>query len=348
MFLLSAGADRRYFMDLFATLGPACARKDILCAMFRAGMTGIRYNLAHGSLADAEPWIRLYRDAAKECGVESPRLLLDLQGPGLRIHKGGAAIQLRQGSILHLEHDLQAPQVLIDNAEPGDVISIADGAFELEVQSYAQAKVIRGGRLLPGKNVCIVGKELESPALTSGDLDALSAAKRLGVTDIMLSFVRSADDLRNLHKVLEEYGLSDLRVYAKIETLEGLSAIASMYELADVFLLARGDLGNRLPLWHLPRVQKRMAAKLQSAGKPFAISTQLLSTMETNRIPTRAEVNDVFNAVLDGAQCLFLTGETAIGAYPAEAMDTLARTAHDAQDFLTYQNWLAKRNAQAK
>lgn len=335
-------------MDLFATLGPACARKDILCAMFRAGMTGIRYNLAHGSLADAEPWIRLYRDAAKECGVESPRLLLDLQGPGLRIHKGGAAIQLRQGSILHLEHDLQAPQVLIDNAEPGDVISIADGAFELEVQSYAQAKVIRGGRLLPGKNVCIVGKELESPALTSGDLDALSAAKRLGVTDIMLSFVRSADDLRNLHKVLEEYGLSDLRVYAKIETLEGLSAIASMYELADVFLLARGDLGNRLPLWHLPRVQKRMAAKLQSAGKPFAISTQLLSTMETNRIPTRAEVNDVFNAVLDGAQCLFLTGETAIGAYPAEAMDTLARTAHDAQDFLTYQNWLAKRNAQAK
>lgn len=335
-------------MDLFATLGPACARKDILCAMFRAGMTGIRYNLAHGSLADAEPWIRLYRDAAKECGVESPRLLLDLQGPGLRIHKGGAAIQLRQGSVLHLEHDLQAPQVLIDNAEPGDVISIADGAFELEVQSYAQAKVIRGGRLLPGKNVCIVGKELESPALTPGDLEALKAAKRLGVTDIMLSFVRSADDLRNLHKVLEEYGLSDLRVYAKIETLEGLSSIASMYDLADVFLLARGDLGNRLPLWHLPRVQKRMAAKLQSAGKPFAISTQLLSTMETNRIPTRAEVNDVFNAVLDGAQCLFLTGETAIGAYPAEAMDTLARTAHDAQDFLTYQNWLAKRNAQAK
>ena len=334
-------------MDLFATLGPACARKDILCAMFRAGMTGIRYNLAHGSLADAEPWIRLYRDAAKECGVESPRLLLDLQGPGLRIHKGGAAIQLRQGSILHLEHDLQAPQVLIDNAEPGDHISIADGAFELEVQSYAQAKVIRGGRLLPGKNVCIVGKELESPALTPGDLEALKAAKRLCVTDIMLSFVRSANDLRNLHKVLEEYGLSDLRVYAKIETLEGLSSIASMYDLADVFLLARGDLGNRLPLWHLPRVQKRMAAKLQSAGKPFAVSTQLLSTMETNRIPTRAEVNDVFNAVLDGAQCLFLTGETAIGAYPAEAMDTLARTAHDAQDFLSYQNWLAKRNAQA-
>ena len=334
-------------MDLFATLGPACARKDILCAMFRAGMTGIRYNLAHGSLADAEPWIRLYRDAAKECGIEAPRLLLDLQGPGLRIHKGGAAIQLRQGSVLHLERDLQAPQILIENAEPGDRISIADGAFELEVLSYAQAKVIRGGRLLPGKNVCIVGKELESPALTPGDLEALKAAKRLGVTDIMLSFVRSANDLRNLHKVLEEYGLSDLRIYAKIETLEGLSSIASMYDLADVFLLARGDLGNRLPLWHLPRVQKRMAAKLQGAGKPFAVSTQLLSTMETNRVPTRAEVNDVFNAVLDGAQCLFLTGETAIGAYPAEAMDTLARTAHDAQDFLTYQNWLAKRNAQA-
>ena len=175
MFLLFAGADRRYFMDLFATLGPACARKDILCAMFRAGMTGIRYNLAHGSLADAEPWIRLYRDAAKECGIEAPRLLLDLQGPGLRIHKGGAAIQLRQGSVLHLERDLQTPQVLIENAEPGDRISIADGAFELEVQSYAQAKVIRGGRLLPGKNVCIVGKELESPALTPGDLEALKA-----------------------------------------------------------------------------------------------------------------------------------------------------------------------------
>lgn len=333
-------------MDLFATLGPACGRKDILCAMFRAGMTGIRYNLAHGTLADAEPWIKLYFDAAKECGVENPRLLIDLQGPGLRIHKGGAAIQLRQGSVLHLERDLQAPQVLIDNAEPGDLISIADGAFELEVQSYAQAKVIRGGRLLPGKNVCIVGKELDSPALTPGDMEALKAAKRVGVTDIMLSFVRSADDLRNLHQVMDNLGIGDMKIYAKIETLEGLSSIASMYDLADVFLLARGDLGNRLPLWHLPRVQKRMAAKLQAANKPFAVATQLLSTMENNRIPTRAEVNDVFNAVLDGADGLFLTGETAVGAYPAEAMDTLSRTAHDAQDFLSYQNWLAKRNAQ--
>lgn len=333
-------------MDLFATLGPACARKDILCAMFRAGMTGIRFNLAHGSLTEAEPWIQLYHAAAEECGVKDPRLLIDLQGPGLRIHKGGAAMQLRQGSVLHLERDLQAPQVLIDHAEPGDLISIADGAFELEVQSYAQAKVIRGGRLLPGKNVCIVGKELESPALTAGDMEALKAARRIGVTDIMLSFVRSADDLHNLHKVLADLGLSDLKIYAKIETLEGLSSIATMYDLADVFLLARGDLGNRLPLWHLPRIQKRMAAKLQSANKPFAVATQLLSTMETSRTPTRAEVNDVFNAVLDGASCLFLTGETAIGAYPAEAMDTLARTAHDAQDFLTYQIWLAKRNAQ--
>lgn len=333
-------------MNLFATLGPACARKDILCAMFRAGMTGIRYNLAHGTLTDAESWIRLYQEAAKECGMENARLLIDLQGPGLRIHKGSAAIQLRQGSVLHLEHDLQAPQVLIDHAEPGDIIYIADGAFELEVQSYAQAKVIRGGRLLPGKNVCIVGKELESPALTPNDIEALKAARRLGVTDVMLSFVRSAEDLKNLHRVLEELGLQDLKIYAKIETLEGLSSIASMYDLADVFLLARGDLGNRLPLWHLPRVQKRMAAKLQEANKPFAVATQLLSTMESNRMPTRAEVNDVFNAVLDGAKCLFLTGETAVGAYPAEAMDTLARTAHDAQDFLNYQIWLAKRNAQ--
>lgn len=333
-------------MDLFATLGPACARKDILCAMFRAGMTGIRYNLAHGSLAEAEPWIQQYHAAARECGVEAPRLLIDLQGPGLRIHKGGAVMQLRQGSVLHLERDLQAPQVLIDNAQPGDRISIADGAFELEVQSYAQAKVLRGGRLLPGKNVCIVGKELDSPALTSGDLEALQAARRMGVTDVMLSFVRSADDLRNLHKVLEDLGLGDLKIYAKIETLEGLSSLDSMYELADVFLLARGDLGNRLPLWHLPRIQKRMASKLQAANKPFAIATQLLSTMERSRIPTRAEVSDVFNAVLDGASCLFLTGETAVGSYPAEAMDTLARTAHDAQDFLSYQSWLTKRNAQ--
>lgn len=333
-------------MDLFATLGPACARKDILCAMFRAGMTGIRYNLAHGSLVEAEPWVQLYRAAAKECGVENPRLLIDLQGPGLRIHKGGASIQLRQGSLLNLEQDLQAPQILINHAEPGDIISIADGAFELEVQSYGQAKVLRGGRLIPGKNVCIVGKELDAPALTSTDLENLRQARRMGVTDIMLSFVRTANDLHNLHNVLNELELTDLRIYAKIETLDGLGNLPSMYELADVFLLARGDLGNRLPLWHLPRVQKRMAAKLKAAGKPFAVATQLLSTMENNRIPTRAEVNDVFNAVLDGADCLFLTGETAVGAYPAEAMDTLARTAYDAQDFLTYQVWLAKRNAQ--
>ena len=323
-------------MDLFGTLGPACARKDILIKLFQAGMTGIRLNLSHGSLTQAAPWLQLYQDAAKECGISHPKLLLDLQGPEIRVRKGCAPLRLKEGEILSLEKDFLAPEILLKFASPGDHLLLCDSAFELEVLPHGDVRVLRGGTLPPGKSLCISGKEIPAPALSTEDLHSLQGAKAAGVTGVMLSFVRGPEDLHLLRRTLEEVNLPQARVYAKLESTDGLERLPQMLELADVFLLARGDLGNRVPLWHLPRIQKRIAAALREANRPFAVATQLLSSMERSPVPTRAEVSDVFNAVLDGASVLLLTGETAAGAYPVEAMEVLSRTARDAADFVSF------------
>lgn len=323
-------------MDLFGTLGPACARKDILRKMFQAGMTGIRLNLSHGTLEQAAGWLQLYQEAGAEYGMPQPKLLIDLQGPELRVRKGCSPLHLKPNAVLSIEGELKAPEALLAAAAPGDRLLLCDSAFELEVLAGGNARVLRGGTLPPGKSVCVSGKEIPSPALTQEDLENLRVAKSAGVTGVMLSFVRGPEDLLAVRQALTDVGLPQARVYAKLESMDGLEQLPNMLELADVFLLARGDLGNRVPLWHLPRIQKRTAAMLQQAGKPFAVATQLLASMEHSPMPTRAEVSDVFNAVLDGACMLLLTGETAIGAYPAEAMEALARTARDGMDFLSY------------
>jgi len=190
--------------------------------------------------------------------------------------------------------------------------------------------VVRGGTLQSRKSLAAPGLTVASPTLTEEDLQNLQLAGASGVTGVMLPFVRGAEDIRTLRRALEQAGAGQIRIFAKIESLAGVQALPEFLPLVDEVVIARGDLGNAMPLWELPRCQKQLSAVCRSAGVPFMVVTQMLDSMCSRAVPTRAEVSDIYNAVADGASSVMLTGETAAGQYPVEAMEYLVRTARTA------------------
>lgn len=328
-------------MDYYGTLGPACADRKTLEEMFQAGMTGIRLNLSHGDLEKNRDWLELVCGAAKACGKQ-PKLLIDLQGPELRLGHVEQR-EILEGTLLRLgEGGIPVPEMLLNYTEAGDHLLIDDGKLELLAEAVlgdgesraVSAKVLRGGVLLPEKSLAVVGKELPLPTLTEADKKNLRLAARAGVTGVMLPFVRSREDLLALGRELQAAGASQIEIFAKIENLQGVLAIHELIPHCDHIVIARGDLGNAMPLWELPGVQKFLAAACKAAGMPFMVVTQMLDSMHTRAVPTRAEVSDIYNAVLDGASSVMLTGETAAGRYPAKAMEYLVRTGEEARKAL--------------
>lgn len=316
-------------MELFGTLGPTCARADVLEQMLRCGMTGMRLNLSHASLEESRPMLHELEIAARRCGTK-PQLLIDLQGPELRVGKSTLPRLLTEGETLPLSA-LSLPEVLEHTLQPDMELLLDDGKLCVRVLANEKGQVLRGGWLKPGKSVAVPGLTLELPALTRADQMHLAHAAGYGVTGVMQSFVRSRKDVQQVRGALAGTGL---RLFAKLENQQGLDTLPGWIDLPDVLVIARGDLGNAVPLWQLPVVQKQVSQMAKKANKPFLVVTQLLASMEQSAVPTRAEVNDIFHAVLDGASALMLTGETAAGSYPAQAMEYLCRTAKAAQAFL--------------
>jgi pyruvate kinase len=185
---------------------------------------------------------------------------------------------------------------------------------------------MRGGTLLGRKSIAIVGTTVDMPALTDSDIENIKLAASYQITGVMQPFVRSADDLKAVRKVLDGFGGKDIKIYAKIENTRGMENLESFFEYADEIVIARGDLGNAVPLWELPRVQKDIAARCNKADMPFMVVTQMLSSMEHSKVPTRAEVSDIYNAVVDGAHSVMVTGETAVGEYPVEVIKYMVKT----------------------
>ena len=331
--------------ELFGTLGPACSAPDILVSMFEKGMTGMRLNLSHTSLQEAEGLLSTYRQAAEKAGCE-PELLIDLQGPELRIGKLKQDLLLADGAEVSLDalarrdtESIPIPEYVLKSMETGDHILLDDGRLELKITEIgahgkARALVLRGGPLRSRKSLKIVGKYVEAPVLTEMDRQNLKAARKYGVTAVMQPFVTSGDDLRQLRKALMEVGEERLRIFAKIENMEGVRNIDEILPEADMIVIARGDLGNDMPLWELPAVQKRLSRICLQAGKPFLVVTQMLTSMIENPVPTRAEVSDIFNAVLDGASAVMATNETAAGKYPVEVIRVLHNTCSEAENYL--------------
>ncbi len=328
-------AQRR--LELYGTLGPACQREETLEGMFRAGMTGIRLNLSHVALADCGQWLDSYFAAARRVG-HTPLLLIDLQGPELRVGKLASPIPLPPGGEVVLgAGGIPVPPLIFPALAPGQQVLLDDGALLLEVVSAgadaARCRVVRGGLLQSRKSIALPGCGLRPPTLTQADLENLAIAAQCGVTGVMQPFVRDQEDLLTLRRALEAAGAGHVRLFAKLENRMGVRDLPEFLDEADEIIIARGDLGNDLPLYELPGVQKQVASLCRRAGKPFMVVTQLLHSMHHSPVPTRAEVSDIFNAVLDGASSLMLTGETAAGEYPVEAMAWLANTARAALAF---------------
>lgn len=326
-------------MEYYGTLGPACGSVQMLKEMLAAGMTGVRLNLSHGDLEENGHWIRMVQEAGRELHSRV-QILMDLRGPELRLGKFKEEIQAEEGGWLILGNGgLPVPEEALAYMCPGDRILIDDGKVELETEAGAapsasgcriMARVVRGGLIKSGKSLAIEGKAVPMPTLTESDRKNIRAAVSYGITGVMLPFVRNKEDLLALREALKEAGAGEIQVFAKIENMQGVESIKELIPYCDHVVIARGDLGNAMPLWKLPGVQKRLARECREAGKPFMVVTQMLDSMHERAVPTRAEVLDIYNAVLDGASSLMLTGETAAGSYPAQAVEYLVNTGEEA------------------
>lgn len=327
-------------VDIFGTLGPSCEAEDTLYEMFKEGMTGIRINLSHVMLADCTDKIKRVKRAAERAGV-IPKILIDLQGPELRIGDLESPIVLREESTYLLKNSncvttgkslnntsIPVDRKIIEALRVDAQILLDDGKIKAQVISCdgksAQLKILRGEILHSRKSIAIEGITIDMPALTEADHENIAIASSLGITGVMQPFVRSSEDLKYLRSVIE----GDLKIYAKIENRAGIENLESFFPYADEIIIARGDLGNSMPLWELPKVQKEISRICLENNKPFMVVTQMLSSMEHSKVPTRAEVSDIYNAVCDGASSVMVTGETAIGEYPVDVIRYLSRTAN--------------------
>ena len=317
-------------MRYYATLGPSCCDTAALSALLRRGVTGFRLNLSHTPLAARTDWIAALHEAERKTGLRA-QLMIDLRGPEVRIGSLPAPLPLAEGAAVTLGADIPVDGDVLDALRPGMTVLLDDGAMALTVVDGGVCRVTRGGTLTGHKSLTLEGVDLRRPALCEADIADLSQAAALGVNAVMQPFVRSAGDLRVVRQTMAENGLANAELFAKVENQPGLDALPDWLALCDVVTIARGDLGSSLPLERLPAAQKHIAALCRSRGKPFLVVTQLLHSMIDHPSPTRAEVLDIYNAVLDGADCLMLTGETAQGRYPLESADWLIRVAQEAE-----------------
>lgn len=325
-------------LEIFGTLGPSCSDRETLKAMFYEGMSGVRLNLSHTSLEEAAGQIETLHEAAAECGVRA-ELLIDMQGPELRIGQIAEPLELKSGQIVCLgEGGIPVPDICLPHMKRGQEILLDDGKLLLEAEDegegYVKARVKLGGILKGRKSIALPGTKIHPSALTESDKKNLALAPKFGVTAVMQPFVRSAEDLKELKAELKNAGGEGIRIFAKIENMEGVGALEAIIREADLIVIARGDLGNSLSLWELPGLQKHISEVCLQNGKPFMVVTQMLASMEHSPVPTRAEVSDIFNAVLDGASSIMVTGETAVGEYPVRVIEYMSKTAHEAEMYI--------------
>jgi len=322
---------------IVATIGPATQTRESIGALLDAGMNVARLNFSH---ADAE-WhrdrIELLREVAAERN-QTLGILLDCPGPKLRVGKiPGGPVELCTGDKFKLvttdgpgsrEFVSVSYQTLPEEVCPGDKIFLGDGDVELDVErtepGVVHCCVISGGPLSSGKGMNFPTRSLSVPSVTDRDREGIALAIEAGVDFVALSFVRTAEDVRNARAVVEEHAAT-LPLIAKIEKHEALENLESILAEANGLLVARGDLAVEIPLEDVPQAQKRIIRAANNAGKPVITATQMLRSMVTATRPTRAETTDVANALYDGTDAVMLSEETAIGAHPAKAVEIMGR-----------------------
>ncbi|MFG1641488.1 pyruvate kinase [Amycolatopsis sp. NPDC049252] len=323
---------------IVCTLGPATATPEKMRALVDAGMDVARMNFSHGSHGDHKQVYDLIRDAAAASG-RAVGILADLQGPKIRLGTfAGGPVEWQNGDIVRITvedvagtHDRVSTTYkgLAKDAKPGDRLLVDDGKVGLVVKEVdgqdVVCEVTEGGPVSNNKGVSLPGMDVSVPAMSEKDIEDLEFALELGVDFIALSFVRSPADIDLVHQVMDRVGKGRLPVVAKIEKPEAVYNLEAIVLAFDAVMVARGDLGVELPLEQVPLVQKRAIQICRENAKPVIVATQMLESMINNSRPTRAEASDVANAVLDGADALMLSGETSVGRYAIEVVQTMGR-----------------------
>ncbi len=329
---------------IVCTIGPACDTPDRIRTLIEKGMNVARLNFSHGSHAEHLDKIRTIRSVSEDMG-RSIAILQDLCGPKIRVGKvKDPGIQLKAGERLILtSEDILGEgnrvsvsyKPLPSEVKQGDIILLADGMMELVVTKTGatdiECDVVIGGTLTSNKGINLPSGTIKAPSLTDKDRLDLAFGIEEGVDFIALSFVRSAEDVLELKEIIRKAG-KNIPVVAKIEKHEAIRNIDDILAATDVVMVARGDLGVEIPLEKVPEFQKMLVRKANEKGKPVIVATQMLRSMVDSPRPTRAEANDVANAVLDGADAVMLSEETASGRYPFEAVEYMAKIARSAEE----------------
>ncbi len=343
---------------IICTIGPASEDADKLNQMIQNGMNVARLNFSHGIYEEHKRRMELVRRVAAE--LQQPvAIMLDTKGPEIRtgqLQNGKIRLEAGQRFIL-TSRDLLGDETQVQvsysrlaaEVQAGTTILLSDGLINLHVEETTETDIIctvvNGGELGEKKGVNVPGVRINMPFLSPKDREDINFGIDQEVDFIAASFVRSAEDVLEIRRILEERG-ANIDIIAKIESQGGVDNLEEIIKVADGVMVARGDLGVEIPAEEVPLVQKRVIDKCNYSGKVVIIATQMLDSMIVNPRPTRAEVSDVANAIFDGADAIMLSGETAAGKYPVEVVETMARIAKRAEDVLPYQEMLQKKSLQ--
>lgn len=342
---------------IVCTIGPATESEEALRSLIKAGMNVARLNFSHGTHAQHKQVISRIRHLSKEMGVVVG-ILQDLSGPKLRVGKipNLPMILVRGQKVIMTTKPLEGRENVIPFASPealralgtGDRIILDDGNLELRVEATGvnevECKVIRGGPLVSNKGVNLPSLKMPFSGFTEKDRKDLQFGIREGVDWVAMSFIRRAEDLLPLRQEMMEAG-KQIPIVAKIEKPQAVEHLTAIIAAADAVMVARGDLGVEMPLERVPLLQKEIIQRCTSAGKPAIVATQMLESMTHAARPTRAEVSDIANAILDGADAVMLSGETAVGEYPLLAVEVMDRVARQTEKTLDYERLLAERTS---
>ena len=331
---------------IVATLGPSTSTKTVLKQMLEAGANVFRINFSHANYDDVKKPISMIRELNEKYGFNAS-ILGDLQGPKLRVGVMKGEVIVSKGDKLSFctgeEFEGTADRVYMNydtfprDVKAGERILLDDGKLIFEVletnkKDEVKAKVIQGGPLRSRKGVNLPNTNISLPALTEKDVkDAIFACEQ-GVDWMALSFVRHAEDLQELQELIKKHSDHKIPIIAKIEKPEGVENIDKIVAYCDGLMVARGDLGVEIPAQEVPLIQKQLVLKAKQARIPVIIATQMMETMITSLTPTRAEVNDVANSVMDGADAVMLSGETSVGQYPVQVIQKMCQILKTVED----------------
>ena len=336
---------------IIATLGPSSFEEEAILSLVEAGMDVARINLSHGDHESHSILIDRVKRSRDKSG-KGTAILLDTRGPEIRVGELGAGIMLNKGETVTFGNLKPGGDSIPTNYDrlsrdlkPGDIILLDDGKMRLTVLGTSaqevSAQVVVGGLLQSRKRVSLPDVEVNLPSITDKDEKDIIFGVQQGVDFIAASFVRCADDVWEVRKVIEEAG-GNQAIIAKIENRQGVLNLAEILDAADGLMVARGDLGVEMPAEEVPVIQKKLIKEANRVGKPVITATQMLESMILIPTPTRAEASDVTNAIFDGTDAVMLSGETAVGRYPLEAVRFLARSARISEAALDYEAILAE------